>query len=252
MAQQKDNKDLADALAALAAGDHVERESGDDDGSEHIEAASPPTVPPPARSAAPQPAASRPAQPPAAPPLSPPQPSSRSRPATPPTAIPPERPASPQRPPQPTTSFIPPRSSRPVSPTGISPPPPATPPSVGEPSSQIIDDEVHPEDDAMLAPAPDPSMLAHPLPYHPSPIRRGISLGAKRTLIPILLTTGLLLLIFGALRFVMGADSPYTQMPNWLIALVGIASLILLAGAFFTMLQVQHELDRTNPPGSER
>jgi hypothetical protein len=238
MAQQKDNKDLADALAALAAGDHVEPEAGDDHGSEHIEAAPPPSPPPPARPAAPQPAALRSTQPPAVPP------SSRARPATPSPAIPQGRPASPQRPPQPTTPLIPPRSARPVSPTGVAPPPPVPSSPASEPSSEIIDDEIHPEDDAMLAPAPDPSMLAHPLPYRPSPIRRGISLDAKRTLIPILLTTGLLLLVFGALRFVMGADSPYAQMPSWLVALVGVSGLILLAGAFFTMLQVQHELDR--------
>jgi hypothetical protein len=123
-------------------------------------------------------------------------------------------------------------------------PPPPQVSAASSDQSQIIDDEVHPEDDAMLAPAPDPSMLAHPLPYRPKPIRRGISLQAKRTLIPILLTTGLLLIVFGALRFVMGPDSPYAKMPNWLTALVSVSGLILLAGAVFTMLQVQHELDR--------
>jgi hypothetical protein len=236
MAQQKDdNKDLADALAALAAGDHVEPEAGEGHGSEHIEAVTPSVPPPPAPTA-------RPATPPTAPS---PSPVARARPQTPQVPIPQGRPASPARPPQPGSPLIPSRSARPVSPSGVAPPLPPAPASAPAGDSEIIDDEVRPEDDAMLAPAPDPSMLAHPLPYRPSPIRRGLSIDAKRTLIPVLLTTGLLLLLFGALRFVMGPDSPYAKMPNWLTALVAVAGLVMLAGAVFTMFLVQHELERS-------
>ena len=64
----------------------------------------------------------------------------------------------------------------------------------------------------------------------------------RRTMIPILLTTGVLLLIFASLKFVLGSDSPLSDLPMWLPVLLTLTSIALLATAVFNMLTVQSSL----------
>ena len=102
------------------------------------------------------------------------------------------------------------------------------------------------DDDAMLAPAPDASAFA----YHAPPSRStGKKLAQssefKQTLIPILLTSGLLLIVFGLLKFILGPDSPYSNLPGWVIGMTCGMGALLLVFALFTMLQVKDQLSRS-------
>jgi hypothetical protein len=99
------------------------------------------------------------------------------------------------------------------------------------------------DDDAMLAPAPDASAFAASSTPYKSPPRKPSS-DLKPTLIPILLTSGLLLIVFGSLKFVLGPDSPYSNLPSWVTAMMfGMGALVLAFGVF-TMLQVREQLAR--------
>ena len=101
------------------------------------------------------------------------------------------------------------------------------------------------DDDATDAPAMDFAATgARPLGYRPPTPQRGMSRDVKQTMIPILLTTGLLLLAFGVLRFILGPDSPYANLPGWLSGVAIGAGVLLLGVAVMTMLQVKAELDR--------
>jgi hypothetical protein len=100
------------------------------------------------------------------------------------------------------------------------------------------------DDDATVAPAPDLSALAYrPRAYRP-PLARAARRDVKQTMIPILLTTGVLLITFGVLKFFMGPDSPYAGLPIWLSAIAFGTGLLLLGAAVLTMLQVKAELAR--------
>ena len=106
------------------------------------------------------------------------------------------------------------------------------------------------DDDAMLAPAPDASDFVHRPPPSPSaPNRMAAGVAFKQTLIPILLTTGVLLIVFGSLKFILGAESAYAALPGWTLGVMfGFGSLMLAFGAF-TMLQVREQLTRTIAKG---
>jgi hypothetical protein len=82
------------------------------------------------------------------------------------------------------------------------------------------------EDDAMNMPAPSVEYLAHvPHPAsHPKRPASGQPSGLRNTLIPVLLTTAVLMLAAAVLKFVVHPDAPLAAMPTWL-------ALILAAGA---------------------
>ena len=100
------------------------------------------------------------------------------------------------------------------------------------------------DDDAMLAPAPDVSVLGH---THRKPIKKNkmlASIGYKQTLIPILLTTGLLAIAFGLLKTLGDSESPYSGLPTWLtIALYGMGA-VLLGSGIVVMFSVKAVLDK--------
>ena len=97
----------------------------------------------------------------------------------------------------------------------------------------------------MLAPAPDASDFVHkPLSYKSPQTKMAAGLSFKQTLIPILLTTGVMLIVFGSLKFIMGAESPFSALPGWTLGVMfGFGALMLAFGAF-TMLQVREQLSR--------
>ena len=78
-----------------------------------------------------------------------------------------------------------------------------------------------------------------------APIRRqnyAPNLEARRTLIPILLTCGVLLLVFAGLKYVMDPDSPFASMPGLVTgSAVGMGVLLLIAAAV-NMLGVKSAL----------
>lgn len=106
-------------------------------------------------------------------------------------------------------------------------------------------------DDEVLAPAVDPSMLGH-LPHRPHHALKGFGLDAKRTMIPILLTCGVLLLASGVLKFVTGPDSPFAALPIGMVVAAWLLGAALLGSAAVLMLGVRAELLRTGATPQHR
>jgi hypothetical protein len=251
---QGDHDDLADALAKLAGGEIAP--------SEHeppAPPAQPPAPPPPAKPAPGKPQFRQAAPPPTRPPAPKPSASAPSaaarpqrpgapiRPTTPtakPASTPPLSPAPrPQRPTTPST-----RPSAPGSPNLTSPEPPpvdngisTVTPLSSEEQPVVIDD-----DDAVIVPAPDASVFA-PKPIHHRHI--GLTHGTvyqtvefRRTIIPILLTCGVLMIAFGLLKPLLGQDSPLADLPGWLPIVLFAAGALLLGLAVLNMLSVRQQL----------
>ena len=190
-------------------------------------ASAPPARPAsPARPAAPSVAGSRPAGPAAVRPASPTTPSSRA-PAAPSRPAAPGRPASPVAPPPP--AYAPPaepqyaegdyaqESYAAPSDDGAAMSYGAT--QAGGESEAVVDD-----DDAVIVPAPPMEYLAHT--HHPAPapfagprIPRYQRLEQRRTIIPILLTSGLGFLVLGLAKWVCDPDAPLARQPMWVTAL---------------------------------
>ena len=248
MAEQ--NKDhLADALAALSAGEHHEPDPHDHEAT--------PTPAPLPRQTAPKPVGG---QRPSAPVV---KPIASIRPTAPSTPVPQGRPIAAARPAAPAPAPAP-LKSRPVIPAANIPASARTPsPTVAAPSDFVAQDEpvetplpaenenewmgtTPVDDDTMMAPAPDASAFtAQSMSYKSPAARMAKTSDLKPTLIPILLTTGMLFLLFSLLKFVRGADSPYAALPGWVVGMVAGMGGILLAFAVFTMMQVKEQLTRT-------
>ncbi len=268
MAAKRDNDDLADALSRMMSGEHEPEPETPDQ----------PVVPPtkPARPAriqrVPESEQTRISDPPpsvanfrkpapvsAAAPVPPPRaarPQAPTAPVTPPVAIPPSTPEPPPAPQAPVPQAPAPRARpaapRPAAPSSPNLTPPAPPPSPAgddaRPNENLPDDEMEIVDDgdAVIVPAPPPSVFAaKPKPATPHAHRAAVlhTLGFKRTMVPILLTGGVLLPLFGALKFLRGDNSPFSGLPTWVMVLLLIAGAILLAFGVMNMLQIRQQLD---------
>jgi hypothetical protein len=62
----------------------------------------------------------------------------------------------------------------------------------------------------------------------------------RQTIIPILLTCGVLTLAFSSLKFVLGPDSIFSDLPLWLPIVLLLAGVVLLFLAVLNMLAVKH------------
>ena len=69
------------------------------------------------------------------------------------------------------------------------------------------------------------------------------SINFRRTLIPILLTSGVLMLAFGMLKFVIGPDSSLSDLPTWISAVLFLLAAILLGFAALNMVSVKKALE---------
>jgi hypothetical protein len=100
------------------------------------------------------------------------------------------------------------------------------------------------DDDTLNLPAPSPEMLAHRRPATAAPRRPALArtVGFKQTLIPILLTMGVLLPGLAIWSFAMGEESPISAAPSIALALIG-TGVLMLVFAIITMVQVKHQLD---------
>lgn len=68
------------------------------------------------------------------------------------------------------------------------------------------------------------------------------SMEGRRTAIPVLLVSGLMFAVAGALKYVVGEDSPISDFPAWMsISLFAVAA-VLIAVAVLNMLQVRQQL----------
>ncbi len=272
---QRNNDDIANALHGLASGEHVEAEPVEGSGTgqaHHLEVTTTPPAP------APPPAAVPPAaRPPAVPfratpkPVPPSAASSGAAPGQPRGAVPPMRPR-PQPQPQPPTSAratipagAPPAAARPTSPVqpGRAPrntvPPGARPaPLSGSPnltppggagaapqSADVETTNVQPvdEDDRVIVPAAPLSAFgprAHARPAARVPMFKTPQF--RRTAIPVLLTTGVMLLVVAGLKFVVDPDSVLSTLSvGTCLALAGVA-VVLLGIAALNMALVRHQL----------
>jgi hypothetical protein len=219
MSDKGKHDELADALAKLAGGEVAP--------SEHeppAPLAPSPTTPPSARS-----------QRPAA--------SANGRGASPPAR--PHRPTAPAPRPNAPTLSSPPTSS---------PPPGATDDHAGSeiaPLSSDGEEEHHhvtlDDDDAVIVPAPDLSAFA-PRPHARRPVGVGRhaaiyqTIEFRRTIIPVLLTCGVLTTAFGSLKYALGEDSPLADLPRWLPIGLFITGAMLLGLAVVNMLSVRQQL----------
>jgi hypothetical protein len=104
----------------------------------------------------------------------------------------------------------------------------------------VIDD-----DDAVIVPAPDAAVFAPK--HHPRPQRRAShaaiyqTIEFRRTIIPVLLTCGVLTIAFGTLKYVLGPDSALAELPTWLPVLLFVTGALLLGFAAMNMLSVRHQ-----------
>ena len=100
------------------------------------------------------------------------------------------------------------------------------------------------DDDTLNLPAPTPDMLAHRRTAPAAPRRAPIARTAtfKQSLIPILLTLGILLPALAFWSFALGEESPISAAPGIAIALIA-TGVIMLIFALITMFQVKHQLD---------
>ena len=257
MAENK-NDHLADALSAMSAGEHPDPHEHLPEDESIFFAASTPL-------AAPEPAAGlRPAGPPSSPVARPSAPVAKPigkiRPSAPSEPVPQGRPITPARP------SVPPISNAPVSRRPFTPSAqprvdaPSRPPEIEVPQSftsasepaEATDEPTHgddwmgisPEDDdAMMAPAPDASAFApHASTSRSSALRRPAKSDWKPTVIPILLTTGVLFLVFSSLKFILGSDSPYAALSGWVVGMVAGMGVLLLGLGVFTMMQVKAQV----------
>jgi len=93
-------------------------------------------------------------------------------------------------------------------------------------------------DDVMLAPPPDQFMLARARASRASPVDRAIE--RRRTLIPSLLTLGMLLPIVASLKWLGGADSIFSVWSSITSIALAAVGICLLGIGIVTMRQVNH------------
>ena len=111
------------------------------------------------------------------------------------------------------------KPQRAAAPAEFDPPPPPMPAipqraqhvTAADAIEQVVDDE----DDETSMPAPDADVFA---PRHHAARRAAVyqTLEFRRTLIPILLTCGALLIAFASARHLVGPDSPLADLPPWM------------------------------------
>jgi hypothetical protein len=238
------NDDVAKALEQLAAGQAGELRAPSDDVSHAAPApASPPAAPAatsqplspvrpagagatpkpkpvPGRSAMPASLVNRPLQPPGS--------------AAPPAPRPPGAAANNT----PATASRSGAASRPASPGPARPAAPVIASQLAsEPQAQVIDD-----DDRVIVPAPTADVFLHHgtgASARRTPARR---LSLRRTLIPILLTAGLILFVLGLLRFLWTENNPLAGLQPWLVVIMFIFALVLWGLAAVNMLAVKQQL----------
>lgn len=149
---------------------------------------------------------------------------------------PPAAPVNSPRPPPTPRPGAPARPAAPVNP-GVKIPPPAGITAALPPTTAFVSD-VPPagvdDDDAVIMPAPSVEYLAHQPHHAPVPTRSPAerTVRFRATVIPIMLTGGLLMVAAAVLKYTVAPDAPLAAMPTWsafLLLLTG-AALLVVAG----------------------
>lgn len=257
MANQN-NDDLANLLGQMAEGHHEGDEPGQEaeHGADAVDLGASPTPPP-------TPAA------PVTPRMATPVP----KPVPEPRPVPTPRAVQPSAPPRP--AVAPPKPPEPVAPV-VAPEPVAQEPEPEPvtsdappqaPEEEAVSADAHAaevahvaevlehnempagfDDDQVIVPAPPTEALAHthpPVRKVARPRAKTVSMKMKRTIIPIMLTLGVICLFLVALGLLSAKGSAFKDFASLGAALTFIpVGLVFLAGAVFTMFQVKQELAR--------
>jgi hypothetical protein len=101
-------------------------------------------------------------------------------------------------------------------------------------------------DFSVAAPAPDPSVFAPKHSTRDLLLERRIH--TRRTLIPILLTVGVLMPLVGGLKWLRGSDSPFAAWPLWAPVVLFLCGLLLLTLGYANMMQVRQMMRRISLP----
>jgi hypothetical protein len=99
------------------------------------------------------------------------------------------------------------------------------------------------DDDTLNLPAPPPEALGHRRAPRPQKVLASRRVGFKQTMIPVLLTMGVMLSGIAVWTFSMGEESPVVDAPMIPLSLL-ILGIVMLGFAVFTMLQVRAQLAR--------
>jgi membrane associated rhomboid family serine protease len=97
-------------------------------------------------------------------------------------------------------------------------------------------------DDSVIVPAAPKELLAHATAAPSRPqvaLLQPKSLEARRTAIPVLLTTGVIFAVAGALKFILGDESPLADFPLWMPVALFALSGVCLTVAILNMMQVR-------------
>ncbi len=100
------------------------------------------------------------------------------------------------------------------------------------------------------APAPDASVFAPRRSTRDLIAERRIH--NRRTLIPILLTCGVLMPAVGSLKWLRGPESPFATWPTWAPLVLVACGVLLLLLAIANMTQVRQMMMRRTPPSSRQ
>ena len=222
---ERNHDDIAAALHGLSAGDSSAESAAGEvvDAGSAADAAPTPAPPPPAGARAP---AARPVAPGGSP---------RERPVA-----APGRPSAPARPPGPAAG--PARPSVPQLQRQAAPPAarPSGPVRPSAPGAQQTPDAPHEDVAASETPAPIEYRSAPRRPAPGPPFFK--TLGFRRTTIPILVCTGLMMLVMALLPFFVDEASPMAMLPTWTPVLLFVMGPILVLLGIANMLQVKREL----------
>jgi hypothetical protein len=102
------------------------------------------------------------------------------------------------------------------------------------------------DDDMLGAPAPDASVFAPRRSTRDLVAERRIH--NRRTLIPILLTCGVLMPVVGSLKWLMGPESPFAAWSIWAPVMLFLCGPVLLGLAGANMMQVKQMMRQTPLP----
>ncbi len=100
------------------------------------------------------------------------------------------------------------------------------------------------DDQAVLAPAAPIEFMAHrPRIVRPKHVPLHKQMGFRQTIIPILLTLGVLLPAIAVMRYVMGPDSMIGSLAPWYSYILLAVGALMLVLAVINMIQVKNQLD---------
>ena len=127
---------------------------------------------------------------------------------------------------------------------------PAVPPPIAVPQAPV--QEAEPEDqfvveaeDSVIMPEMPVEALGHPVHHVARERNRYLrSIGVRRTIIPVLLTLGVMLLAASTVRYFVSEDAPLSALPPWASIVGYVIGAMLLMVAALNILQVRSELAR--------